>query len=484
MEIKLNLSAGDSRHRSRDVSYQQRINWFPERQNYEGATEEWSLVQIEGSAEWLDVGGASRCRGLKKAGNGSLYGVWGANVYEVKDYLGTPTAYLRGTVASANSPVWMVDNGVHMVITDGNQMYLHELGSSNGITSPSYPFTAPSHVDYIGGYVVCIRNSGSLLERGRFYYSDLLDATSWPALNYFTAEDFSDPLVSLVVRDGEIWLFGSSTYEVWGLTGDANRPFTRIGGSARKIGISGRYSAAVIGGSILWVGSSKAGADGVYMANGYEAQQISDVTISQFLSGAAVADVIAWTYQGNGHTFYVLQFTTEDTTLVYDLTTGKWHRRESQKQDNTFGRWNHCYAEYAFGKTLVGFGTAGVIAYLDADEFTEADDSPIVRTFVSNGTIANGHPIMCRELVAYFDAGQITDPSTTPYAMLRVSRDGGYTWSSSRWRDFGGTGQYGRSCKWTQLGIAREFTFEIVVSANCRSTLVGAYADFERGVGR
>ena len=484
MEIKLSLSGGDSRHESKPASAQERVNWVPERQAYDGATEEWILKQIEGSTNLISVGGSDRCRGLYKAGNGHVYGVWGSTVYEIYDS-GSLTAYSRGTVASGTSPVWMADNGYHLAIADGNQLYLHELGTTDDITGASITFSQPSHVRFIGGYLIAMANGGTLQERGRFYYSSLLDATTWPALNYFTAEGFSDPLTAIDVRRGDVWLFGSDSYEVWSLTGDATRVFSRVGSSHVKIGVSGRYSVASIGDSILWIGSSKAGADNVYLANGYEAQVISDVTISQVINGLDVGDAIAWTYQAEGHVYYILQFYTGDTTLVYDLTTGRWHRRQSQKQDQSFGKWNCCYGEYLapYG-TICGFGTGGQLVYLSSDAVTEADGSPIYRKLVTTTTIVNGHPMMCRELRAYFDAGRTLVLTDNPQCLMRVSKDGGYTWSNTRQRSIGKTGAYGQSTSWVNNGVARQLTFELSVSDDCLANLIGLYADFEKGVSR
>ena len=482
MEIKLNLAGGDSRHKSRDVSAQARVNWIPEIQNYEGAVEQWVLVDAPGSATWLDTGAAGRCRGLYKAGNGNLYGVWGQTVYEIREVGGVMTATSRGDIASNNSPVYMADNGEHMALADGNAIWLHELGGSDDIAQASIPMTGPSHIVFLGGYLVVIATGGSLEERGRIWWSALYTATSWPALNYANAEGFSDPLLALAVRRGDLWLLGPSSYEVWSQTGDVNLPFSRVGASQTGFGCAAPNAVAVIGNEILWVGGSKAGADAVFMSAGYEAKAISDVTISQYLATASVGDAVSWTYQAEGHTYYLIDLSAEGTTLCFDLSTGRWHRRESKQDDGSFGAWDCRYAEYAFGRTLCGYQDGGLLVELVSDR-TEADGKPVVRTFRSNPVISNGHPLMCRELRAYFDTGRAS-LGLVPQAMMRFSNDGGYTWSNTQWRDIGTTGAYSQPVSWQALGVGREWCFEIVVSADCDATLAGLFVEMDRGIGR
>jgi hypothetical protein len=84
-----------------------------------------------------------------------------------------------------------------------------------------------------------------------------------------------------------------------------------------------------------------------------------------------VDDAIAWAYQDEGHSFYVLllptppprdAFGVDWTTWVYDVATGVWHERALW--DDTRLRWlphyGRCHA-YAIGKHLIGDRASGVI---------------------------------------------------------------------------------------------------------------------------
>jgi hypothetical protein len=420
-------------------------------------------------------------RGLYEAGNGSLYVVKGEIVYEIHNRTGTMTAYNRGTLGSDTTRVYMADNGNHVCIVDGNNMYLHEMSTNNSIFANAIPFSGPSHVVFIGSYLVCNSTVGSLEDRGRIWYSGIFDALTWNVLSYANAEGFSDPIQALAVNGAGVWLMGVESKEVWRETGDSNQPFARVGGSFSRIGCRAKDSVAVIGESVFWIGSSKAGADTVYMSNGYDAQPISDITISQRLGNPI--DAIGWTYAIKGHTSYVITMQGEDT-WVFDLSTTKWYRRQARNEDGSPRSWKARLAEYHDGKTIVGFDGENYIAYLDTAKYIEADGKPIVRTFRSNNVSSEGKPVMFKELSLVMDTGRSDDYTDDPQVMVKSSDNGGYSWGRSKWLSYGKVGQYKKQISFPSAGVSRERCFEIQVSSNAKATLLNAYVEAEVGLAR
>jgi hypothetical protein len=66
----------------------------------------------------------------------------------------------------------------------------------------------------------------------------------------------------------------------------------------------------------------------VYRANGYTAQRISTHAVEwQIQQYGNLSDAIAYTYQQDGHSFYVLIFPSANTTWVFDVATSLWHER-------------------------------------------------------------------------------------------------------------------------------------------------------------
>ncbi|MFE1676613.1 hypothetical protein ACFMJE_18460, partial [Acinetobacter baumannii] len=66
----------------------------------------------------------------------------------------------------------------------------------------------------------------------------------------------------------------------------------------------------------------------VYRAVGYTGKRISTHAIEYAIqSYSTITDAIAFTYQQEGHSFYVLTFPTADKTWVFDVSTELWHER-------------------------------------------------------------------------------------------------------------------------------------------------------------
>lgn len=81
-------------------------------------------------------------------------------------------------------------------------------------------------VGHIAGYIIVVV-AGDFDVNGRFYWITPGETTI-DALNFATAERAPDPLISVRVVGDQFWLLGTSTTEVWYLSGDAAAPFQRV----------------------------------------------------------------------------------------------------------------------------------------------------------------------------------------------------------------------------------------------------------------
>jgi hypothetical protein len=58
--------------------------------------------------------------------------------------------------------------------------------------------------------------------------------------------------------------------------------------------------------------------------------------------------------------------------------------------------------------------------------------------------------------------------------MLRWSKDGGKTWSSSIWRTFGKVGEYSKRCIWHRVGGGERTVYEVTITDAVKRNIVGA----------
>jgi hypothetical protein len=101
-----------------------------------------------------------------------------------------------------------------------------------------------------------------------------------------------------------------------------------MNGAFIQHGCAAKYSVAQMGDALFWLSQDKQGGNVVLKGQGYQAERISTHAIEVAIASYAVkSDAIGYTYQQEGHQFYVLTFPTADRTWVYDLVTGEWHER-------------------------------------------------------------------------------------------------------------------------------------------------------------
>jgi hypothetical protein len=251
--------------------------------------------------------------------NGAAYVVSGTELYSLT------TAYvatLRGTVAGTG-PVSMSDNGTQLFIAANGPGYIYNSTTAvfAQITDPD--FAGAAIVGYLDGYFVFTQPNSQI-----FWVTQLLDGSSVDPLDFASAEGSPDGLVSMIVDHAQIWLFGTNSVEVWYDSGAADFPMTRIQGAFNEIGCAAAFSVAKLDNGIFWLGADARGQGIVYRANGYTGTRISTHAIEYAIAQYGdISDAIAYTYQQEGHAFYVLTFPTGNATWVYDVSTQAWHER-------------------------------------------------------------------------------------------------------------------------------------------------------------
>jgi hypothetical protein len=439
----------------------------------------------------------SPCRGLYTTSTGRTFGVFETNVYE---FFSDGTWAIRGNpLGSSPNFVSMVDDGRSLVIVDGFIYYVLNLSTNNSQTIDTFAvagFKNPIKVKFLNQRIVIINNDpdnnpnnpDDAGNNNKFFWTDILDATVIDPLSFASAEQSADPITSLEVRDGELWLFGPRSYEVWRNDSNPDLPYAFVGGAATEIGCGAPDSVTTIAGNIFWLGSSNAGENVVYMSNGYNAQRISNHAIEYFLNtkGSTTSDSVGFTYQQEGHIFFILNLIQANKTLVYDLTSNLWHERSTrEKTTNTQNRWAPLFATFNFDQIITGDGESPRLFTLDLDRYIEYDGRPIVREFVSPVYYQDYRECFHKDFQVDLETGiglQFGLPNvgiqqgqgTNPQIMLQYSDDGGHTYSSERWTSMGKVGQYRSKARWRSLGRSSERVYKLRISDPVKCILIGA----------
>jgi hypothetical protein len=411
-------------------------------------------------------------RGGYTASNGQAFAVGGNKLYRISS---SWVATELGTLNTSTGRVSMVDNGTHLVIVDGGNGYVWNLDTSLFTAIDDEDFSGATMVSFLDGYFIF-----NITGTGRFQISGLLDTTI-DGLDFATAEGNPDVLVSLLVDDRQLWLFGTVSTEIFYNSGNADFPFERISGGVLSVGCAAAFSVAKINNRRYWLGQDEAGFGMVYEAGGMTPERISTHAVELAIQGYSnIADATAYTYQQNGHNFYVLNFPSANTTWCFDATTRLWHER-AYTNEGDLERHRAEWHIVAHGTHIVGDYENGKIYELDQDYYLDAGNV-ITKKRICPHISAGAARVTYRSLQLDIETGVGLDgdqQGTDPQAMMRFSDDGGHSWSNEKWTSFGAIGARLKRAIWRRMGASRDRVFEITITDPVPVRIIGAEIELE-----
>jgi hypothetical protein len=218
----------------------------------------------------------------------------------------------------------------------------------------------------------------------------------------------------------------------------------------------------------------------VCRTNQFAAQQISTFALDDEMAAyATLDDATGFTYQIEGHFFYVLNFPTANKTWQYDLSTGQWNELTWLDQNGNFNRHRaNCHASI-YDTAVVGDWENGNLYAWDINTYTD-NGSPIarVRSF-AHSTDDNSDRIRYREFIANMEVGNGTGTHDPVPVFLRWSDTRGKSWGNAISGSLGLEGEYLTSIQFQRLGMARDRVFELSWSAPVKTALLGAWVQAE-----
>ena len=428
----------------------------------------------------------NRAPGLKlkvSVGIGPIRGMWefNDNLYVVsRDKLykvdSTYAVTTLGTVAGTSGPVSMADNGTQLFVACNGPGYIYNATTNAFAQITDSDFPGAVTVTYLDGYFVFNEPNSQ-----KIWVTGLLDGLSVDPLDFASAEGSPDGVVGIIADHREVWVFGTNSVEVWYNSGNADFPLSRIQGAYNELGCAAPYSIAKMDNGLFWLGKDARGQGIVYRANGYTGQRISTHAVEwQIQQYDNMSDAIGYTYQQDGHSFYVLIFPQADTTWVYDVATQAWHERGGFTNGEFTRHRSNCQAFFQ-GDVLVGdYQNANVYAF-DLENYS--DNGSIQKWLRSWRALPTDQNNLKRtaqhslQLDLETGVGLTLGQGSDPQVMLRWSDDGGHTWSSEKWVSIGKIGEYYRRAIWRRLGMTmkiRDRVYEVSGTDPVKIAIVGA----------
>jgi hypothetical protein len=448
------------------------VNLFPE--IVPEAGKEPAFLNRAPGLNFLQTVGFGPIRGLWafSSSDSTAFVVSGTQLYKINtSYVATLIGSVSGT-----GPVSMADNGTQLFIACNGPSFIYNntTNAFGQITDPDFPGAVT--VTYLDGYFVFNEPNSQ-----KMWVTAILDGTSIDPLEFVSTEGSPDGLVAVISNFREVWAFGTNSIEVWSDTGALDFPLERIPGAFNELGCAAPYSIAKMDNSLFWLGRDRRGQGIVYRANGYAGQRVSTHAVEwQIQQYSDLSDAIGYTYQQDGHSFYVLIFPTADTTWVYDASTQAWHERAGWVNGSFTRHRSNC--QMAFNnKVVVGDFENGNIYLFDLEDYS--DNGQIQKWLRSWRALPTGQNNLKRtaqhslQLDIESGVGLNLGQGSDPEVMLRWSDDGGHTYSNEHWAKIGKIGEYYKRVFWRRLGMTlklRDRVYELSGTDPVKITIMGA----------
>jgi hypothetical protein len=460
-----------------------------------------------------------RCPGLftqNTIGTGPIRGLWahqtrgddfyvvsGFEVYKLYSLKGIPVKL--GDV-TGTGPVSIADNGTQIFFACNPDSYIYDesIDVFQQITDPDFPGAVT--VGYLDGYFVFNEPDSQ-----RIWVTQLFDGFEIDPLEFASAEGSPDGVVGLLVDHRECWIFGTDSTEVWYNAGGLDFPLSPIQGAFNEIGCAAPHSIAKMDNTVFWLGADARGQGVIYRAAGYNAQRISTHAIEWRIQNYLnMSDAVGYTYQQDGHAFYVLSFPSADETWVFDASTGAWHQRSSYAAiapvEGAFYREAYYTEAFYTAAAVEPSGVSGVFSrhrsncqcnfqgniivgdYANGNIYTFElnvfDDNGIAQRWLRSWrALPTGQNNLKRtanhslQLECETGVGLNNGQGSDPQVMLRWSDDGGHTYSNEHWASMGKIGATGTRVMWRRLGMTlklRDRVYELSGSDPVRIYITGA----------
>lgn len=390
---------------------------------------------------------------------------------------------LGSAIAWANSPQ-------ELAIVDDVNLYSYNLSTGDfqvitAIQAVGFP-VQPQMIYYQDSRFIL-----SFKDSAQYFYSSFATTTQgsleqWDPSNYFIQQSRPDLSVGISGANERLFLFGQESVENWAPYTTPNLlPFYRDNnfiyefGSPVKTsivkGVNDSMQGQPVSSFVGWLATNNLGSGCFVMTNSGTPIKVSSEAVDLRLSKLTnLNDCVSTVYKIGAHIFIENTFRTDQLTLVLDVATGKWFRKERLNGTQSLIN-SHMYLN---GTHYVGSATENGIFEL-SDSFLMDNDENMRRARSTITFTDSAYKRICGNMFEVdFEAGNV-EQGENPVAYLSISYDGGRTYGNARPTTMGKIGKYRWKAQWYGLGTDYNFTFKIEVWDAVRVFILGGAFDYE-----
>ena len=378
----------------------------------------------------------------------------------------------RGSLLTSAGLVSIACDGNTIQIVDGQYSYVYNTTTQVFTQTVSVNYVPGVTNAWIDGYFITDRRgSTNKTEHNRYAWS--LDGITYSALNFNSASASYDKIQRVYADNRQLVLFGEVTTEFHNNTGNLDLPFTRT--ASNEWGLAAVMSVAKINASVIFLGQNRMGKTQVMVLNGYSPQIVSTPEMSAVIdSYGNVSNAVGRSSMEAGHPFYYLTFPSVGKTWLFDADTALWQLVTSGLTESQYrGLISNNY----LGRTLVYDYANGNVYQENPLSYTDNGDSIVVevtsRHLFSENLIGLGRLWIDMET----GVGLATGQGSNPLVMLRISKDGGFTYPIERTASIGAIGKYKQRPYFNRVCLSRDCVLKVRITDPVKVVIVGAYLD-------
>lgn len=456
------LLGADYAERSGAVNSQRTVNMWP-KITKSGSKSQIALYPTPGLTKFC-IANHTPNRGNGAIFNSYAYFVVGDELVQI-DSNGTPLD--KGTFDTSAGRIEMVAGRDYLMIVEGASGWTWDGTTFSEIADVDFP-ASPSHVTYLDGYFITNRG-----DTDEFYISALENPTSWAALDFDAASATPDDCLALTSNNKDLYIFGSSSVQVYYNSGNPDFPFTAYSGGVLDFGIAAKYSLAESSSGIFLLATSEEGGVAIVQIIGFQGSIISGDISWDLEKFGTISDAFGFVYRIGDRSVYQITFPTENRTFEYIVESQLWIERKA----NNINRYLTNGHAFLGTKNIVGAYDSGTFYLLDEDVYTD-DGEYSERIRVTQPIHVEHNEVKFNSVVLEIESGVglVTGQGVSPLLVMRYSDDGGKTWSSELTASMGAIGEYSTILEWNKLGASRSRIFEFKVTDPVKVVIISAYA--------
>ena len=450
------------------LSPQRTVNLYLENGNYRNKS---ALIGWPGDKRYAGATNRGNARGAHTFKDHAVF-VAGTNAYRL-DKGGIVTQI--GGLTTGSGFVEIAENGLQLMIVDGENGYVWDGSNFTVISDQNYPKTADS-VAYLDSAFL-VNKPGT----GQIYASETLDALTWDELRKAVAEYKSDPVVTLW-ENRELHLGGSQSTQAYYYSGASPMPFAPIRQGRMIYGVAAKNSVRNLDNTTFALFQDENGGIFVGRVTGFNVVRVSTRGMDRYMSQIDYKDSYAMGIDLWGHEMYLITFPVADhgrgRTFGYSIPTNTWFEvGKYEPTINDFGKF-HGRVHLFFDEEHLFFDGRGDIWALDSSSYTIGGE-PLIASRTCSVIRSARERVFFNGMMIEADVGHglNSGQGSDPQIRLEISDDGGRTYPDFIMGDLGAGGEYENEIRFTQLGSSYDRVFRASISDPVPRKFLGAYLE-------